>query len=226
MSRYLVTCWPYVGHVIPQLGIAAALRERGHEVAFYTGEEAGEAVSGAGFERMPFERVDERRIAAVVERLERGAGAGRPRIGDVQRCFRAWLVESIPDQLADLDGVIARWRPDVIICDLSMWAPIVILGERAAIPVALCSTFLGPPAPAADVPPPGLGLPSPKGPVRWAAARAVSAVSDVVARGLRGRVDELSPRARGSAPTASFSSASRPSISGQSGSLRRSGAQA
>ncbi len=32
-TRVLFTCWPFVGHVHSQMAIAAALRERGCEVA-------------------------------------------------------------------------------------------------------------------------------------------------------------------------------------------------
>ena len=41
MSRYLLTAWPLVGHIHPFVSIARALQERGHDVAFYTGERAG-----------------------------------------------------------------------------------------------------------------------------------------------------------------------------------------
>ena len=34
MSRFLFTCWPFVGHVFPQMAIATALRRHGHEVLF------------------------------------------------------------------------------------------------------------------------------------------------------------------------------------------------
>ena len=37
---FLFTLWPFTGHLLPQLRIALALRERGHEVAFYSGERA------------------------------------------------------------------------------------------------------------------------------------------------------------------------------------------
>ena len=47
--------------------------------------------------------------------------------------------------------------PDVIATDLSMWGPIVVLmGDRAAIPVALSSTFMGPLIPGPDAPAAGL----------------------------------------------------------------------
>ena len=58
MARFLVTCWPFVGHLYPQISVAFALRERGHDVAFYTHESARSIVEGEGFTLFPFVRVD------------------------------------------------------------------------------------------------------------------------------------------------------------------------
>jgi hypothetical protein len=129
-----------------------------------------------------------------VRDLELSAGAGRPRIGDIghmRRLLRRWLVDSIPDQVADLGDVIDRWRPDVIICDVAMWAPIVIIAETTSAPVALSTTTMGPPCPGPEVPPPGLGLPSPNGPARRALAWTVGHLTDVVVQGQRRRLDDL-----------------------------------
>ena len=52
----------------------------------------------------------------------------------------------------------ASWRPDVMVTDLSLWAPIVMLGDAVPIPVALYSTLMGPLIPGPDAPPWGLGL--------------------------------------------------------------------
>ena len=62
MSRVLFATWPFDGHLLPQLSIARALSERGHEVAFYSGEAARASVEQAGFELFAFERVDEQRM--------------------------------------------------------------------------------------------------------------------------------------------------------------------
>jgi MGT family glycosyltransferase len=191
MSRFLVTCWPFVSHVLPQMSIASALRERGAEVAFYTGSAAHGLIEREGFSCFAFRRVDEAAVDRAVRELEVRAGAGRPRPRDVRRCFDRWLVDPIADQVADLCDVIEDWRPDALVCDLSMWGPIVILSETTTIPVALSSTFMGPLMPARDAPPPGVGLASPKGPVTRAAAWAAARATDLVARRLRARVDGL-----------------------------------
>jgi MGT family glycosyltransferase len=51
MSRILVAAIPAPGHVNPMLAVAEALRDRGHEVLFYTGELFRERIEAA---RLPF----------------------------------------------------------------------------------------------------------------------------------------------------------------------------
>lgn len=191
MSRFLFTCWPFPGHLLTQVGIAHALRARGHDVAFYTGAQARGLLEGEGFVVHPFERVDGDAIAAAVTKLEQRAGTGRPRIADVQRCFDAALVAPLRAQVADVGELCAAWRPDAIACDLPVWGPMVVLAETTGIPVALSSIFLGPATPSAETPPQGLGLPSPRGPARRAAAWAAARVTDAAARRMRARVDEV-----------------------------------
>ena len=191
MSRFLFTSWPLYGHVLPKLAVAAALRERGHDVAFYAGTQVRPLIDEHGFEFFPFERVDEQAIVGAVGELEMHAGMGRPSIGEVRRCFDRCLVDPIPGQVADVSAISRDWRPDAIVCDLPMWGPMVIMAETSAVPVALASGFLGPSASRADAPPPGLGLPSPKGPARRAVAWGAGRATDVAARRLRARVDRL-----------------------------------
>src|SRR3954468_18262010 len=100
MSRFLITLWPFTGHLLPQMAIAKALRERGHDVAFYSGEAVRETIEGQGFERRPLLRVAQERAFANMAAMEGGARPGRPK-GRVVPILRDWLVEAIPDQVAD-----------------------------------------------------------------------------------------------------------------------------
>jgi UDP:flavonoid glycosyltransferase YjiC (YdhE family) len=93
--------------------------------------------------------------------------------------------------VADVSEVCGQWAPDSIVCDLPVWGPMVILAETMPMPVALASGFLGPAASGRDAPPPGLGLPSPRGPARRALAWGAGIATDVLARRLRERVDVL-----------------------------------
>jgi hypothetical protein len=60
-------------------------------------------------EFFPFERVDQERAFRNMRAIETPGRHGRRGRG-LLRIFRDWLVETIPDQLADLDPVLDRWR--------------------------------------------------------------------------------------------------------------------
>jgi MGT family glycosyltransferase len=188
-ARLLLTCWPFEGHVFPAMSIALAARERGAEVAFYTGRRLQPTVEAEGIQCFPFERVQ-----GAWERIherERTVSGRRESLRLQRAAFRDWLVGSIPEQVEDVRRVIERWQPDVIVTDGSMWGPSLVLREADGIPVVFASTLIFPLVPGTDAPLPGSGLGPPRGragrAVAWAIARAV----DVAARGARKRVDEI-----------------------------------
>jgi UDP:flavonoid glycosyltransferase YjiC (YdhE family) len=189
--RILITLWPFTGHLLPQLSIAHALRERGHEVAFYSGESVRATVEQEGFELFGFDRVDEEQAFATMRAIDTGDGRSRPGGGRLLRVMRDWLVETIPAQVEDLRGVLARWQPDAIATDLSLWGPIVVLWESEPIPVALSSTFMGPLIPGPDAPALGFGLRPPHGALGRLGYSALTRATELVATGMRRRVDEL-----------------------------------
>jgi UDP:flavonoid glycosyltransferase YjiC (YdhE family) len=125
-----------------------------------------------------------------VQEREREVG-GRRQSLRVQREAREWLVETIPSQVEDLRSILAEWSPDVIVTDASMWGPSLVLNEAVPVPVALASPLITAVIPGPDAPPPGSGL----APARNARGRALAWVigraTQLVARGLRRRVDEL-----------------------------------
>jgi MGT family glycosyltransferase len=190
MSRFLITLWPFTGHLLPQMSIALELRERGHEVAFYSGDAVRATVEGEGFEFFGFRRVDQERAFRHMRTMESGDRPGRPG-GRLLPILRDWLVETIPDQLADLDGVLARWRPDAIATDLSLWGPIVVLREKEPIPLALSSTFMGPLIPGPDAPAFGFGLPAPRTRRARAISGALTRLTELAATPMRRRIDEI-----------------------------------
>ena len=183
MSRFLFTLWPFTGHLLPQMAIAGALRERGHEVAFFSGEAVRETIESEGFELFAFERLDQEQAFRSMRAIEAG--------GRIRPVLRDWLVETIPDQLTDLGRVLESWRPDVIATDLSLWGPIVVLHEAEPIPVALSSTFMGPLIPGPDAPAWGFGLRAPRTARARALNGAITRLTESAGRGLRRRVDEI-----------------------------------
>jgi MGT family glycosyltransferase len=183
MASFLIAVWPFRSHFFPLVGIASALRRRGHHVAFYSGGEARAVIEGEGFPLFPFERLDERRVMEIMFQREEYASMWRPL--RFRRFLREWLLGTVPAQVEDLTAVTRRMNPDVIVSETSMWGPILILRERDSIPVAVFSTVAACMIPGSNVPPFGFGLPRP----RTAAARlGVSLANravDVFSRGMR-----------------------------------------
>lgn len=189
--RILFTLWPFTGHLLPQLSIAHALRERGNEVAFYSGEAVRERVEQEGFEFFAFQRVEQERAFRYMRAVDTGDRGSRPGGGRLLPILRDWLVGTIPDQLADLRELLARWQPDAIATDLSLWGTMLVLWEAERIPVALSSTFMGPLIPGPDAPAFGFGLRPPRTPWGRLGSAALTRATELAATGMRRRVDAL-----------------------------------
>src|ERR671937_599078 len=145
MARFLATCWPFVGHLYPQISVAHALRDRGHQAAFYSHESTRAVVEGEGFTLFPFVHVDQRRYERV-HALEAEVPATLPKrrtLSVTMRAYRDMLADSIPEQVADLQPILARWRPDVLVTDPAFWGSILVVWELTGIPVALLSQMIG-----------------------------------------------------------------------------------
>ena len=156
--RFLFTAWQFPGHVFPLIAKAHALRQLGHECAFYTGRQTASIVREEGFECFTVRHVDEERIDRLMR--ERPAELWRPsNLPRVGTLMRRWLLDTLADPVKDLDAVVAEWRPDVIGADLALWAPILVLADKHHIPVAVCSSILFYTLPGPGVPPIGPGLP-------------------------------------------------------------------
>lgn len=165
MARFLFTVWPFAGHVHPSLAVAHALRASGHEVAFYTGAAVRAVVEGEGFRFFPFHKVDEERISVLAssEFPYSPSVWGRLRTARrLQANFREWLLDTVPQQVDDIAGVLSEWPPDVVVCDLAFWSPILILNEARQIPVAVLSVLAACILPGPEAPSWGQGSPKPK----------------------------------------------------------------
>jgi MGT family glycosyltransferase len=191
MSRYLFTVWPFVGHINPFVSVASALRDRGHSVAFYTSPRVRPLLEGQGFTVFPYEQIDEDKIWAVIQEAETRASLGWHAPKLLLRAFRDWLAGTVPDQVTDIRSVVESWSPDAIVTETAMWGPILVLSETSHVPVAILTTLMGCLIPGPDSPPWGPGLPPPR---NWAArflAKAVKTSGDLLARGVRRRVNGL-----------------------------------
>jgi MGT family glycosyltransferase len=193
MTKFLFTAWPFPGHFYPSIAIAHALRELGHQCAFYTGPRACRVVKEEGFLCFPFEHVDEEYVYHIMFSPQRGT----LRWGGYfkfRATLRQWLLETIPQQVEDLKVVLAKWRPDVMVCDPTMWSPILVFHEKVGIPVAVSSFVPGCMLPGPDAPPFGLGLPRPRNWYTRLLARLIAFGTDVFAADFRRAVNTLRER--------------------------------
>lgn len=155
MSRLLFTVWPYPTHLHPFIALAREVRAQGHAVAFYTGGGALATLAREGFRCFPFREVDWDRVARTVDDLI----AGRKRPSAMRRLWPGFLVETVPAQVRDLEAVLTAWPADVLVCDIAMWAPILILRERRGVPVVAFSHVAHCILPGPDGPIQGVALP-------------------------------------------------------------------
>lgn len=165
MARFLFAVWPFAGHVHPAIAIAHALRARGHEIAFYTGSAVRSLVEGEGFRFFPFQEVDEQRVSALASSEFPYSPSLLNRLRTarlLQAKFREWLLDTIPQQVADLDRVLADWSPSALVCDLAFWSPFLVLHEARRIPVAVLSILAACILPGRDAPFWGQGSPRPR----------------------------------------------------------------
>lgn len=75
--------------------------------------------------------------------------------------LQGWLMDTIPQQVKELEPIIAKWRPDVLVTEQNMLGPVLVLRETHKLPVAVLSYFSCT-IPGPDAPPFGLGLPRPR----------------------------------------------------------------
>lgn len=193
MSKFLMTVWPFTGHIYPNLAVADALRKRGHDVAFFTGSSARPMVESAGFSCFVFEHVDE----ATVERIvlsPSGILAQRGAPGRMRALWRQWVLDTIPDQVADLTKVVDLWQPDAIVCDPTMWGPFLIARETCNVPVAIFSLIPACYLSGQDSPILGFPLPRPRTPFERLRNRALRRVSRLALMGVRREANRLRAR--------------------------------
>jgi len=190
MARFLITTWHPPGHVYPQVAVANALRARGHEVAFYSAPQTAKVLEIEGYRLFPFKHVNEEHVDRVLFGSDRDSA--EPSGGlSFARLLRDWMLETIPDQMADLNEILAEFRPDVVTSDQTMWGPVLILAEQGRVPVAITSCGACCMIPGPDAPPFGLGLPKPKTFGTRLLAGAVTVGQRLITVTFRRRLNEL-----------------------------------
>ena len=190
MARFLFTVWPFAGHVYPNIAVAHALQEKGHEVAFYTGANISSLLEQEGFRRFPFIRVDEDTVSDVVL-SQRTVPSLIKNPFPMITIYRRWLLDTVCDQVDDLREIMKIWEPDCFVCDPTFWGPILVLHEQSTIPVAVSSFMVGCMIPGPGAPPWGLGLPLPKTPGTRLLVQTVRSITELLGGSFRRQVNML-----------------------------------
>lgn len=172
MAKFLMACYPVSGHVHPNIAVGQALRERGHEVAIYSGSIARATVEEEGFSYFPFgDEVDKQITGALLPEEGPSFAAdvsssvsvqSLTKIKRVKKTLRDWFLSSVPQQVEDLRAAIEQWQPDVLVTDIGLFGPILILHETEEVPVAVFCVLPACSLPGSDAPTWGRGLPPPR----------------------------------------------------------------
>ncbi|GCD19070.1 glycosyltransferase [Cellulomonas algicola] len=159
MSRILFSLTPITGHVRPALPVVRALVDAGHDVVVHTGTKFASAVAATGATAAPV--VHGRDLDdAELDAWSAAHGAPEPGVKRLQWDVLHHFLGPVPGDLADLEAVVAGWRPDVVVTDTTGIAG-ALLARRHGIPsVQLTVTPL--PVSSRDTAPFGTGLQPPR----------------------------------------------------------------
>jgi UDP:flavonoid glycosyltransferase YjiC (YdhE family) len=186
--RILFTAWSFPGHINPTVALARALAERGHDIAFSTGERARPVIERQGFSLYTFQHLDEEKVYATVFSPISRSMLTRAAV------LKDWLLETLPDQVRDQQFVLADWKPDIVVSDVTMWGTPLVLHELTGVPCVICSFAPGCMIPSPDVPPWGVGLPSPHSWPTRLLCRAAHLFAEISVAGVRGAGNEMRAR--------------------------------
>lgn len=161
--------------MLPHVEVARTLLDRQHEVAMYNSPTVVPFLEGEGIPVLPYHRLTDRRFQSGLVRREQNLSWTNP-VRVLKMCT-TWVLDSVPQQVADLEEILVDFQPDVLLCDEIMWAGTLILAEKHNLPMAVLSTFAGCMLPGPDAPHFGLGIP----PQRSIAGRLGHRIADCVA---------------------------------------------
>jgi UDP:flavonoid glycosyltransferase YjiC (YdhE family) len=130
--RALFSSTSGLGHVLPMVPLAAAMRERGHDVLWATGNEARPQLKAASFPSIAAGRPVAERQAEYRRRWPESAALVGKALPDhmFPRLFGA---VSAPTMLDDLTPLLDHWQPDVVVHDAADFAA-PILAAMAGVP--------------------------------------------------------------------------------------------
>jgi UDP:flavonoid glycosyltransferase YjiC (YdhE family) len=140
--RVLLVASPLVGHVLPLVPLATALRDEGHDVVVATAAEAVQPARTAGLAVRDVAPDFDLRAAFLPTALRHPVRAARSARGDPGTVFVGYLFAPVADRMADrLVALADEWRPDLVVHE-----PLAVAGSLAAarrgVPVVLVDMSL------------------------------------------------------------------------------------
>jgi MGT family glycosyltransferase len=135
VSRFLLASWSFETHAGVFLSVAEALLADGHEVGIYTAERERQRVEAIGARLFPFRALNQEEADATVDRILHN----RKRPWRLWRSWRGLLLQTLPQQVQDLQAAIAAYQPDVIVGDTALWSVVLVIRETTGIPTAMLS---------------------------------------------------------------------------------------
>ena len=174
--RTLVVSAPMVGHVLPLLPLAGALRDAGHEVLVATGPEGMDAARCTGLATCDVAPGLKVLPSFTRTAMRHPVGAARSASGrDRGTRFVGRLMAGLGRQMVDgVEALVDRWGPDLVVQE-PLAAAGGVVAARRGLPVVLVNTTLfdaealftsavaamgagspAPPAEVLDTAPPGL----------------------------------------------------------------------
>lgn len=155
--RYLFCPWPTRGDLHPLLAVASELRQRGHDVRFFSSPTIRSEVTRNGFAWLPAPREPR----PLDPRPGRTSGA------------RHHLLTPLRGQLDALAAAVDSFAPDVLVDGILPLAPRLLAEARGLLHASICTVAC--PLPSEELFPYGLGLPPPRDALEAALARSARA---------------------------------------------------
>lgn len=152
--RILFATMPFDGHFNPLTGIAVHLRERGHDVAWYTGPSYQSKVAALGIPGFVYQRPTEVTGENIAELFPNRAKLKGPKLisFDGDQIFSA----PVEGHYRDIVDIHEGFPFDALFCDVAFFAA-KLIGQK--LPVRVYTVGVGPMlASSRDVPPPFFGL--------------------------------------------------------------------
>ena len=162
MSRFLLATWDGGGTIPPELGLAAELVDRGHEVVVLSDDTVEAEARAAGASFTPWERAPQARARDAERALIRDWEVRSP-LAQIRQVGDLLFFGPASEHAADVADAIDRWSPDALIVD-ALLTGASAAAERSGLPTAAVApnvNMLRTPG----VPPMGSGLRPLHGPI-------------------------------------------------------------